>query len=81
MLHVLGIPGWLVYSRPYVYTVCAYLLQLMLSGDDLKELGMAMGHRKKLASLIAVEAERQRLAEVAHFRSVCVCVCVCVCTD
>ena len=35
----------------------------MCTGDDLKELGVPMGPRKKLSSFISVEVEKQRLAK------------------
>ena len=42
--------------------------QLMTSNEDLKELGIAMGHRKKLSSFISSHGERIRAAKVSHCR-------------
>ena len=40
--------------------------QLMTSNEDLKELGIAMGHRKKLSAFISSHGEKIRAAKV-HF--------------
>ena len=45
----------------------------MLSVDDLRELGVPMGPRKKLAELISREKERVERVQV------CVCVRACMC--
>ena len=43
--------------------------QLLCSGEDLKELGIPLGPRKKLASYITQELERQRVEKVGGDRA------------
>ncbi len=40
----------------------------MCTNDDLKELGLGMGPRKKLTSYIRDQNEKQQIAEVRHIR-------------
>ena len=47
-----------------------FLRQLMCSNDDLKELGIPMGPRKKLSSYISEQAEKQRIAKVQSIAKV-----------
>ena len=51
----------------------------MLSVEDLRELGVPMGPRKKLAELISREKERVDRVQVCVCVHVCVYVCVHVC--
>ena len=41
-------------------------MQIMCTNDDLKELGISMGPRKKLSSYITEQAEKQRIAKVSQ---------------
>lgn len=43
---------------------CAPCVQLMISNEDLKELEIPMGPRKKLASFISSQGEKIRAAKV-----------------
>lgn len=52
----------------FVSTHCCVLLnilQIMCTNDDLKELGVTMGPRKKLMSYIKEQLERKRIVEVS----------------
>ena len=45
--------------------------QLMISNEDLKELGIPMGPRKKLSSFISTQGEKIRAAKVGRSGSGC----------
>ena len=51
----------------------------MLSVEDLRELGVPMGPRKKLAELISREKERVDRVQVCVCVRACMCVCMYAC--